>query len=201
MTVSEIRTRGDRAEVLFEDGTKLQSTKKTTLDFGLAKGSKLTDSEYAALCAASSKALARLRAMQLISLRDMSAKEMRRKLMEKGTCEQDAGDAAEWLQSLGYIDDARYAGLVVRHYAAKGYGASRIRAELSRRGVARELWGEALAELPEQSSAPLEFLRRRLRGGADEKDIKRAADALCRRGYSWEEIRSALECYRAELEE
>ena len=139
--------------------------------------------------------------MQLISLRDMSAKEMRRKLMEKGTGEQDAGDAAEWLQSLGYIDDARYAGLVVRHYAAKGYGASRIRAELSRRGVARELWDEALAELPEQSSAPLEFLRRRLRGGADEKDIKRAADALCRRGYSWEEIRSALECYRAELEE
>ena len=62
MTVSEIRTRGDRAEVLFDDGTKLQSTKKTALDFGLAKGSKLTDGEYAALCAASSKALARLRA-------------------------------------------------------------------------------------------------------------------------------------------
>lgn len=200
MTVSEIHTRGDRAELLFDDGTKLQSTKKTVLDFGVAKGSKLTDGEYAAICAASSKALARLRAMQLISLRDMSAREMRRKLMEKGTGEQDAEDAAEWLQSLGYIDDARYAGLVVRHYAAKGYGASRIRAELSRRGVARELWDEALAELPERSSAPLDFLRRRLRGGADEKDIKRAADALCRRGYSWEEIRSALESYRAELE-
>ena len=40
-----------------------------------------------------------------------------------------------WLVGLGYINDREYAGMVVRHYAAKGYGARRVRDELRRRGI------------------------------------------------------------------
>jgi SOS response regulatory protein OraA/RecX len=39
------------------------------------------------------------------------------------------------MEELRLIDDERYAGLVARHYASKGYGLLRIREELYRRGV------------------------------------------------------------------
>ena len=37
-----------------------------------------------------------------------------------------------------------YAAQVVRYYSAKGYGERKLRDELYRRGVPRELWDEAL---------------------------------------------------------
>ena len=199
MTVTEIKLRGERAKVTFGDGTAVESTKQ--IASRLKCGEELTDGEYASFCAESSHACARLRAVELISRRDMSRAELRRKLIERGSPEADAGRAVDWLVSHGYVSDERYAGLIVRHYASKGYGAARIRTELSRRGVPRELWGEALEGLGDTSAAADAFLRRRLRGGYDEKAVKRATDAMCRRGFSWEEIRAALERVRAELEE
>ena len=56
-------------------------------------------------------------------------------------------------------DSEEYAAMIVRHYSAKGYGENRIKAELSRRGIARELWEDALVFLPE----PDETLQERLR--------------------------------------
>ena len=46
-----------------------------------------------------------------------------------------------------------YAGVIVRHYGAMGYGPGRVKQELHRRGVPRELWDEALAQLPPAADA------------------------------------------------
>lgn len=142
------------------------------------------------------------RALQILEKRDVSRKMLIDKLTEKGATEADAGEVADWLCALGAVDDARYAELVVRHYAMKGYGLRRIREELFHRGVPRELWEEALAALPETEDTVYRLLCGRLRGtGASPGDIQRAQNALLRRGYSWEEIRAALEHYQAENEE
>ena len=46
------------------------------------------------------------------------------------------------------------------------------------------------------------LLRQKLKGRApDEKELKRASDALARRGYRWEEIKAALRRYGADIEE
>ena len=45
------------------------------------------------------------------------------------------------------------------------------------------------------------LLARRWQGTApDEKEIKKAVDALIRRGHSWKDIQSGLRRYRADLE-
>ena len=82
--------------------------------------------------------------------------------------------------------------MVVRHYAAKGYGRARIREELRRRKLPRELWDAALEELPEQSDTVERLLMQKLRGRAPEgAELRRACAALIRRGFSWEEVSSA----------
>ena len=82
---------------------------------------------------------AKARALKILERRDVSRKMLLDKLTEKGVADADAEEVADWLCGLGVVSDERFAGLVVRHYAAKGYGERRIREELYRRGIPREL--------------------------------------------------------------
>ena len=129
---------------------------------------------------------AKKRALQLLEKRDYSRKMLLDKLTEKAVPEADAREVCDWLCGLGVVDVARFAALVVRHYAAKGFGERRIREELFRRGIARELWDGAMAELPETDDTVYRLLCRKLRGwDGDAAALQRARDHLLRRGYSW----------------
>ena len=76
------------------------------------------------------------------------------------------------------------------------------RLQLYAKLIPRELWDEALAELPEQDDAIDAFLQKRFRGRQpDRTEIRRAADALLRRGHAWGDIRRALERYDPDLPE
>ena len=138
---------------------------------------------------------AKQRALKILERRDVSRKMLLDKLTEKGISNTDAEEVADWLCGLGVVNDERYAGLVVRHYAAKGYGKRRIRDELYRRGIDRELWDAALDELPETDDAVDRLLSVRLRGAGSSEALQRAQSYLLRRGYSWDEVCAATERY------
>ena len=134
------------------------------------------------------------RALKLLGMRAFGERELYDRLVEKGETEQNAAAVIAWLVELRLLDDLEYAAMVVRHYAAKGYGPRRIRDELHRRKIPRELWDEALSELPEQDGTIDKLLRARLRSEEpDRAELKRATDALLRRGFGWDEIKEAVE--------
>ncbi|MBR2717196.1 MAG: regulatory protein RecX, partial [Oscillospiraceae bacterium] len=126
--------------------------------------------------------------------RPHSEKEVRTKLRERGCAEEDIDAVCAQCVDYGFINDREYAGSIVRYYAGGGYGPGRIRAEFSRRGVPRELWEEALAEFPEGNETIDRLLASRLRGRdiSDRRERDKAAAALFRKGYSWEDIRAAM---------
>ena len=145
---------------------------------------------------------AKERALALLDRRDYSRAELLKKLLEKGVEEDEAAQAVDRLEELGFVDDARYAPIVVRHYAAKGYGARRVQQELARRGIPRELWDAAMEQMPAQDDTIDRLLQSRLRGvEVDRAALKRASNFLLRKGYGWDEIKSALERYHANIEE
>ena len=73
--------------------------------------------------------------------------------------------------------------------------------QLYRRGIARELWDEALEELPEQDDRIDALLRRKLKSDTpDRAELRKAADYLYRRGFGRDEIHAALARY-SELSE
>ena len=138
---------------------------------------------------------ARQQALKILERRDVSRKMLLDKLTEKGISYADAEEVADWLCGLGVVNDERFAGLVVRHYAAKGYGRRRIHDELYRRGIDREFWDGALAELPETDDAVDRLLSVRLCGAVSPEALQRAQSYLLRRGYSWDEVCAATERY------
>ena len=137
------------------------------------------------------------RALKILGSRNFSEKEMYKRLVGKGEADEAAAEAVRWLVELGYINDSNYAALIVRHYAAKGYGEARVRDELYKRGIPRELWDECLSELDseETGDAALEFLKKKLRGSDDKDDLRRASDALVRRGFNYNDARAAIHRY------
>ena len=60
----------------------------------------------------------------------------------------------------------------------------------------RQYWEEALAAMPDMSEALTDFLRRRLGEDPDEKTLRSASAAALRRGYTWPQVREALERLR-----
>ena len=132
---------------------------------------------------------AKKRALRLLEQRDYSRKELIVKLTQKGEPLEDAEAVADRMIELGVIDDERYSRMLVRHYASKGYGACRIKQELYRHGIHTDLWEEAMEELPSQEDIMDKLLRSKLKSSSpDQKEIKKATDALLRRGFSWSEV-------------
>ena len=141
-------------------------------------------------------------ALAMLDRRDYSRAELLRKLAEKDFDEAEAAEAVEHLAELGFVDDARYAPILVRHYAAKGYGPQRVRQELQKRGIPKELWDEAMEQMPQQDDAVDRLLRSKLKSFPPDRDeLRRASAFLQRKGYGWDEIRAAIERYNSEIEE
>ncbi len=182
----------EHVTLVLEDGQELSTTLGIVTELRLFAGKQLEEAQLRLLQEKSAAAFARERALNLLSLRPHSRKELRDKLLRKGSDPAAADAALDWLSDHGYLDDAGYAASVARHYAKKGYGAKRITAELYRRGIARELWDDAMSDLPETDDEIDRFLRSRLRDPENRDEVRKLSAALSRRGYSWEEIRSAL---------
>lgn len=181
-----------RVLLFLEDGSCLKITEQELLDFSLRSGDRLDGEALERLKEAAGVSSTRAAAADLIGRRAMSRRDLERKLREKGAGEAEARYAAEWLEAIGALNDGEYAAALVRHYGGMGYGPARVREKLYEKGIPRELWEEALEELPQDGGQVDAFLQSKLRGRApDEKEKRRLTNALLRRGFSWGEVRAA----------
>ena len=191
-----------RVLVFLEDGVCLKITEQELLDFGLRSGDELDEAALGRLKEAAGVSNTRAAAADLIGKRAMSRRDLERKLQEKGASEAEARYATEWLEAIGALNDAEYAAALVRHYSRLGYGPARVREKLYEKGVPRELWEDALEELPEDGGQVEAFLRSKLRGRTpDEKEKRRLTNALLRRGFPWGEVKSAWRRMGEEIEQ
>ncbi len=186
---------------VMEDGSILRLGEEEVLRFSLYRGKELSEEEAEQLQASARGSGLKEKALALLARKPVSRRELERKLGEWEATEEETLRICDRLEELGVLDDRRYAAQVVRHYCGKGYGARKLRDELYRRGVPRELWDQALEEAEEPESAVDAFLEKKLKGSRDPKDLKKASDALARRGYSWSEISEGLRRYGADVED
>ncbi len=186
----------ERVLVYLEGGDLLRITESELLRFGLSIGLDIDDGTVVELQQSGARSETRVRAANMISARPLSRRELVKRLREKGALESDAEAAADWLEEIGALNDADYASMLVRHYGGMGYGEAKIRDELYRRGVGRELWEDALAASPDAQETIARVIAQKTKGRAlDEKGRKRLSDMLLRRGFAWRDVRAALAAY------
>lgn len=201
MEITALEPRRHRLVQLFLDGEPAVKLDEETAA-SLRPGQQLSDEELHELIARSDAARAKEKALYLLEHRPHSKRELEDKLA-RTVGREAAGQAAGRMEELGLIDDADYARRLSEELARKGFAAPRIRQELLRRGIGRELAAE---EAERAAAAPEDALhslieRRFARQLGEEKGRRRAVAALQRMGYRWEEIRSALRAFGGEPED
>ena len=176
----------------FEDGSKLALYRQTVEDFALYAGKELSEEETQQLLNAAGKMSAKMRAVRIVSASSVSKRALEERLVRKGEDPQQAKEAVEWMEELHLVNDRSTAEQVVHSCISKGYGLARAKQALFEKRIPKEYWEEALADYPDQWDKIEKFLRSRLDGDSDQKQIKKAVDALIRRGHSYAAVRRVL---------
>lgn len=186
--------KGRTVDISLDGRNCLTLDKETWASSAFQEGDSIGEEDIEQLVFEFEQKSANIRALQILSQRNHSKAELRRKLLMK------SGEAAstivlERMERLKLIDDRQFA----REYAEdllrrKNMSLSRIRYELIAKGVDKEVADEILSEFnvnPRQQIT--ELLKTRFSGKiSEEKEKRRTASALIRLGFLYEDIRAVL---------
>ena len=204
MRIESLKTTADRAGrywLTTDNGERLGLYRQTVEDFGLYVGLELTDEQWQQLVAAAGATSAKMRAVRIVAASAMSRKDLQQRLVQKGEDPEQAAQAVAWMEEMHLVDDAETARQIVSRCAARGYGLQRAKQALYEKKIPKKYWDIALADYPDQSESISAFLRSHLDANPDRKALKRAVDALLRRGHTYSEIRTAMDRLSLDAEE
>lgn len=141
------------------------------------------------------------KALGLLSRREYSARELKRKLASRGHAATEAGAAIDRLQTQSYQSDERFASGMARKRSAQGYGPQRIQAELKSHGLSDVAIRAALAALDIDWIASASAQLRRHTGArvpSNHAERAKRAQFLLRRGFDAATVRAVT---RAEMDD
>ncbi len=174
---------------------------------GYKEGDDISSEELCSLIAASRNARAYSRALWLLDSRDYSAKAMLGKLKQLYG-EQAAQNAVDRLRDAEIIDDERFAQRAAEFMLESGRSERDSVMRLAQRGVPYDVAREAVRRVSAECEVdPVEQIRAlidkkyaaRLLSG-DRKELQRVVAAIARKGFGFDDIRSAISGYCDELE-
>ena len=195
MRIDSLKTTPDRAGrywITLETGEKMGLYRQTVEDFSLYSGKELSDEAWRALQEHAGQMSAKMRAVRIVSASSVSKRDLEERLVRKGEDPNQAKEAVRWMEDLHLVNDRNTAEQVVHSCISKGYGLQRAKQALYEKRIPKEYWDEALEDYPDQMEKILSFLRSRLDEDSDSREVKKAIDALLRRGHSYGTIREAL---------
>ena len=195
MRIDLVKTAPDRAGrywITLENGSKIALYRQTVEDFALYSGKELSEEEWKSLQEHAGQMSAKMRAVRIVSASSVSKRDLEERLIRKGEDPRQAKQAVAWMEDLHLVDDRNTAEQVVHSCISKGYGLQRAKQALYEKRIPKEYWEEALTDYPDQMEKIVKFLRSRLDEDSDQREVKKAIDALLRRGHSYRNIREGL---------
>lgn len=161
---------------------------------GLAEGSDFDRDEFEAALDAAEASCAHERALAIVGYRERSARELEKRLTDDGYPPGISRAIVDRFVELRFIDDERFAGMLARTRAGAGFGPSRVRDELRRKGVAPLIIDSVMAETFHEADT-IDSARQVLRGkvAKDRKERDKLVRKLVSRGFSVSVALSATE--------
>jgi len=190
--LSDKPDRAGRYLVRLDNGISMRLYRQTVEDYTLFIGKELSEDELAALRTDAGQMSAKMRAVRIVSASSVSKDDLRQRLIRKGEDPLQAQEAVQWMSDLNLVDDRQTAEQIVSRCVSRGYGLAKAKQMLYEKRIPKQYWQEVLEDYPDQTEKIFDFLRSRLHPDSDERDRKRAIDALVRRGHSYAQIRNAM---------
>jgi regulatory protein len=204
ITTIEVQKRRPDRRNIYADGEFLIGLHvETLLRSGVRVGDTISQEQLSTLQAQENLFAARTAALQYLTTRPRSEREIRDKLRDKEFSPADIDQVIADLTRTGLINDHEFARSYIRNsVAVRPIGEVQLRRKLLLLGVARAVINEALQDIGGQvdlDEAALRLARqfldrkRRARSDTDPRKLKQQLIGfLSRRGYSWAVVSSAL---------
>lgn len=191
--------KGDTWEIELDGKRKVYVNESIIDGSGLREGQSVSPETLFEIMGEDALRKAKKRALYLLGERDMCRGELLKKLTKTYGAEI-AEEAADYVSSLGYIDDEEYAPKLAEYLIKrKHWGKRRARYEMIMRGLDRELVENTLEDIPsddldEELIALIE--KRYIDKISDRDDLRRTTAALARRGFDFDSIRRCIKAVK-----
>ncbi len=198
MRITTEKGKKDKIHIYVDGEYKMTVDEAFWFSQGIPEKSEIGEEELADLENSVVSRRAFNKAVDIISQREHSKREVITKLIQRGYSRETAQAATEKLEEYGYIDDVRFASLFARELKErKKFGKGRIKQELMRKGISRETADSVLSEIEEDPCREItEILRKKYPSlREDEKIRNRAFNALLRYGYGISDVRNAINSF------
>lgn len=140
------------------------------------------------------------KALKILEYRTHFESELKVKLRRAGAEDQNIERVMEFLREYNFVNDLEFSLKYAKDLKnLKKFGKKRVRAELIRKGISAELAENAIAELSwEDDDILYEMMQKKLSGNTNKKNIDKCIRYFLYKGYSYDEIKNALERINAE---
>lgn len=204
--VTAVERKGRSTLVTINEELQLLISREIWAERPLGEGEELDLEEYSAWLLPRQYPAALNKAVALLAQRAHAAGEIRQKLERAHYLEDTIDMVLYKLEKERFLNDEAFARDYAASCARRQMGKSRIRMELLRKGLSRQLVDDTLeAMAPEEGDEAAvrlaQKLLRRHNGEDTCKEMQKVLAAMARRGYSYEDSRTAIEAaIRAEDE-
>lgn len=179
-----------------DDGRELLVSYDAYLSLGLHAPANPTDEQEERILAEDARFRAFSIGVRYASYQPRTASEVKRRLSRENISLALQEQVVEKLTKNGWLDDVAYARRYAEEKQRKGWSLRHISSSLREKGIEYALLQDVLQEIPLESEK--EVLRTLLRKKyarrdlSDKKEFQRTMQALCRRGFSFDDVLSVL---------
>jgi len=189
------KTRSRTYQIYIDGARAFELSDDVLAEFGLRVGNEITEKAVEQIVTSEARSRAQHIAINYLSYRPRSSREVVQHLIRKGFSEDLAQRVAERLQKLQLLDDAKFASIFVRdRLSRKPVGRALLRRSLHEKGIAPNIVEQVLRDHiseEDQQKAAEQLASKRLRLAkasfeklAPERKRKRLMEYLLRRGFS-----------------
>ena len=173
------------------------------VDFGIKIGREISEEELEEFKRASEFGKLYQRTLEWVLTRPRSEKECRdylyKKIFEKKLDKNYIDRIIAKLEEKNYLNDARFAEYYVENrFVKKGVSLKRLKMELMKKGVSKEIIEEVLADTDRNDTEELKkmILKKRSKYPDDEK----LTQYLCRQGFQYDLVREMIRSFGTDLQ-
>jgi len=186
-----VKTEG-RYNVFVDEQYSFSLDESQLVKLNVRKGQELTEEELAKLKDESEFGKSYIRAVDLISRRPRSEKEIRDYAWKKQWSAEIRDRVIERLKERLYLNDEKFAESFVRSRTnTRNFSKRKMQAELMKKGIQKELMEKVLADSDFDESESLKNLMAKKRDKYD--STEKLVQYLARQGFRYDHIKSALD--------
>jgi regulatory protein len=202
MTITKLtwgKKNKERVNVYIDEAFAFSLSYGVFIESGLQKDMEVNENQIEMLCQTDEAQKVKKKALNLLSYRPHSQKELAQKLTKDGVDPSLVQDAIHYATDHNYQSDQEYAHMMARHLIKKGASNRRIGWDLSQKGVSKEIIEEILSDLSDEDQRIQAIIEKKARHLpiCEKKEKDRIIQSLLRMGYSYDDISPILSEYIA----